>query len=74
MLDLLLTNCPDRVQKVEVVENLSGGDHDAVDFLVEVGRQVAQRSKSKVYNLNLGTSWLQSHGTAAQEGVLMRTG
>ena len=50
VLDLLLTNCPDRVQKVEVVDNLSGGDHDAVDFLVEVGRQVAQRSKRKVYN------------------------
>ena len=30
VLDLLLTNCPDRTQMVEVVDNLSGGEHDAV--------------------------------------------
>lgn len=30
-----------RVQKVEVLDNLYGGDHDTVDFLLEVGRQVA---------------------------------
>ena len=50
VLDLLLTDCSERVHKVEVVVNFSDADHVAVQFLVEAGRRVAQRSRRKVYN------------------------
>ncbi len=49
VLDLLLTNRPDMVLKVEVVDNFSDSDHDAVHFIVQVGRKVTPRSKRKVH-------------------------
>ena len=35
-LDLLLTNNPDRISNVRVVDGLPGADHEAVDFVVEL--------------------------------------
>ena len=50
VLDLLLINCPGRVRGVKVVVNFPGADHDAVHFLLDVGRWLVRRSERKVYN------------------------
>ena len=50
ILDLLLTNVEERVNKVTVVDGLPGGDHDAVNFTVDVSVPKISKSKRRVYN------------------------
>ena len=54
------------------MDNLSGGDHDAVDFLVEVGRQAAQRSKRKVYNFKKADFNCCSGGSVDEDWLKFR--
>ena len=50
ILDLLLTNVEERVNKVTVVDSLPGGDHDAVNITVDVSVPKISKSKRRVYN------------------------
>ena len=36
ILDLVLTNVPDRISPVTVCDNILGTDHDTVKFVIEV--------------------------------------
>jgi len=49
-LDLLLTNNPDRISKVKVVDGLPGANHDAVDFVVELARPRSSAERRIVYD------------------------
>ena len=77
MLDLLLTNCPERVHEVKVVDNLSGSDHDVVSFVVVGCRQsvhVSKRSARRQTSTSLGMSWPPFCGTVVQEGAWRKPG
>ena len=50
ILDLLLTNSPDMVSQVEVVSDILGSDHDAVQFLVRFTRPALVRHNRTMYN------------------------
>jgi len=49
-LDLLLTNNPDRISNVKVVDGLPGADHEAVDFVVELAPPRSSAERRIVYD------------------------
>ena len=49
-LDLLLTNNPDRISNVKVVDGLPGADHEAVDFVVGLARPRSSAERRIVYD------------------------
>jgi len=49
-LDLLLTNNPDRISNVRVVDGLPGADHEAVDFVVELAPPRSSAERRIVYD------------------------
>jgi len=49
-LNLLLTDNPDRISNVKVVDGLPGADHEAVDFVVELARPRSSAERGIVYD------------------------
>ena len=50
ILDLILTNDPRHVSNVQVVDNLPGTDHDAVEFVLFVSSDIAEQPDQVLYN------------------------
>ena len=59
-MDLVFTNCPNSVSSVEIVDNLPGTDHDAVQFVVSF-IPVASVTQSGPPRLVLVCSWMSFH-------------
>ena len=49
-LDLLLTNDPDSISCVQVVDGLPGADHAAVDFVLKLAKPQSSSEKRVVYD------------------------
>ena len=49
-LDLLLTNDPDSISCVQVVDGLPGADHAAVDFVLKLAKPQSSEEKRVVYD------------------------
>ncbi len=54
ILDLLLTNSPETVSQVDVVDGIPGSDHEAIQFLARVIKPAVVRQNRFVYNFKRG--------------------
>ena len=54
ILDLLLTNSPEAVSQVDVVDGIPGSDHEAVQFLIRATKPAPVRQNRFVYNFKRG--------------------
>ena len=50
ILDLLLTNSPDMIYQVDVVDGIPGSDHSAIQFLARFVKPTLVRQNRPVYN------------------------
>ena len=50
VLDLLLTDHPEYIRKVEVTDGISGSDHDSVQFSINLTKQRAHKRRRMTYN------------------------
>ena len=65
LVDLLLTNSPEAISQVDVVDGIPGSDHEAVQFLIRATKPATVRQNRSVYNfMGLETFLVRFLGTA----------